>query len=59
MAKVKVLTKDQLEAKTVIELRELCRKYDIVGMSKKRKDDVIDALLEFYGVDNNSYFTKC
>lgn len=52
MAKVKVLTNEQLNKKTVIELRELCRKYDIAGMSKARKEDIIDALESLYSESN-------
>lgn len=49
MAKVKILSNEKLNEKTVIELREICRKYDIPGMSKARKDDIIDAIESFYG----------
>jgi len=48
MAKIKVYTEDQLTEKTVVELREICRKFGIGGMSKERKDVIIDSILEFY-----------
>jgi hypothetical protein len=44
----------ELEEKTVAELRELCKKYGIVGMSKARKDDIIDEISNFY--DNYENF---
>ena len=34
-----------LELKTVTELREICKSMGIVGMSKKRKDIVINAIM--------------
>jgi len=40
-----VETAATLEIKTVAELRQMCKSRGIVGMSKKRKDIVIDALL--------------
>lgn len=44
-------TKEQLEAKTVAELKQMCAyNLGISGMSKKRKDVVIDAILEKQGV---------
>jgi hypothetical protein len=49
MSKVKVIDMDVLEGKTVIELRELCKKYGIIGVSKARKDDILEAIDEFYG----------
>jgi len=53
MSKVKVIDMEVLEAKTVIELRELCKKYGISGASKARKDDILEAIQEFYGdLDN-------
>ena len=48
MAKIKVYAEDQLQEKTVVELREMCRKFGIPGMSKERKDTIIDSILEFY-----------
>jgi hypothetical protein len=48
MAKVKIYDMDVLETKTVIELRELCKKYGIQGMSKARKDDILNAISDFY-----------
>jgi hypothetical protein len=43
-------TREQLEAKTARELKNLCV-YDlhIPGMTKKRKDVIIDAILELHG----------
>lgn len=43
--KMKNYTYEQLEEKTLSELREICSKYGITGMSKKRKDVVIDAIV--------------
>jgi len=36
----------QLEEKTVAELRAICKDQGITGMTKKRKDVIIDALME-------------
>jgi hypothetical protein len=55
MAKVKVISVDVLESKTVVELRELCKKYGISGMSKARKDDIVDAIQQFYDDVEDSY----
>jgi len=43
-------TREQLESKTVVELRQMCV-YDlnIPGMTKKRKDVIISAILEKQG----------
>jgi len=49
MSKVKVIDMEVLETKTVIELRELCKKYGIIGISKSRKDDILEAINQFYG----------
>ena len=38
-------SKATLELKTVAELREICKARGITGMSKKRKDIVVDALI--------------
>lgn len=38
-------TKETLNEKTVVELRKICLSRGIAGMSKKRKDIVIDAIL--------------
>lgn len=54
MAKIKIYTQEELIEKTVAELREMCRKYDISGMSKARKDDIVDALLSFYSKEEDS-----
>jgi len=46
----KEFTREELEARTVADLRTMCvYELDIPGMSKKRKDVVIDAILEKYG----------
>jgi len=42
------MNRAELEAKTVDELRSLCTRFGIVGMSKKRKDIIVDALLAYY-----------
>lgn len=42
------MNRAELEAKTVDELRSLCVRFGIVGMSKKRKDIIVDALLSYY-----------
>jgi hypothetical protein len=52
---VKVISVDVLESKTVVELRELCKKYGIAGMSKARKDDIVDAIQQFYDDVEDSY----
>lgn len=41
-----IYTQENLEKKTVRELREMCKKLKITGMSKKRKDIIISAILE-------------
>lgn len=38
-----------LELKTVAELRELCREYELSGYSKARKDEIIEKIEDFYG----------
>ena len=38
-------TKNELMNKTNAELRQICANMGIVGMSKKRKDVIIDAIL--------------
>jgi len=45
MARQKEYTKDELSALTNTELREICKQRKIPGMSKKRKDIIIDAIL--------------
>ena len=50
MSSKKSFTKEQLEAKTVVELRQICiYDFGISGMSKKRKDVIINAILEKQG----------
>ena len=41
-------TYDDLEGLTLVELREMCRDNGIPGMSKQRKDVVIDALVNYF-----------
>jgi len=41
-----MITKESLEEKKVTELRGMCRNMGIPGMSKKRKDVIIDAILK-------------
>ena len=38
---------ESLEGKTVAELRNMCRDFEITGMSKKRKSIIIDAIMDF------------
>ncbi len=39
-------TREQLEARTVAELKRMCvYDFGIAGMSKKRKDEIIDAII--------------
>ena len=59
MSKVKVIDMEVLEEKTVIELRELCKKYGIVGVSKARKDEILSAIEEFYGELDNGCEETC
>lgn len=40
-------TYDDLEQKTVLELREICRELGINGMSKQRKETIIDEIISF------------
>jgi hypothetical protein len=47
MAK-KVYSAEELYNKTVSELREMCVKFGITGMSKRRKDEIVDALCDYY-----------
>lgn len=43
------LTRNELEGRTVVDLRHLCiRYYNIPGMTHKRKNVIIDAILEKY-----------
>jgi hypothetical protein len=58
MSKVKIIAADVLEAKTVVELRELCKKYGIAGMSKARKDDIVESILQFYDDLEDSYSSE-
>lgn len=47
MAK-KIYNNEQLWEMTVVELRELCRKYGIGGMSKQRKEIIVEAIEDYY-----------
>jgi hypothetical protein len=53
-----VMTYESLLAKTVAELREICRKKKIPGMSKARKDDIINALLEGSNTETEKMYTE-
>lgn len=55
MAKIKILDVETMGTKTCAELRELCKKYKIEGMSKARKDDIIEALDQFFNDQEDSY----
>lgn len=44
--KMKVYSYDELNEKTLSELREICSKYNIAGMSKKRKDIIIETIID-------------
>jgi len=52
------MTYDSLSEKTVAELREICRKKNISGMSKARKDDIIEALVEGSGSEVEKMYTE-
>lgn len=53
------MTREQLEAKTVAELRQMCvYNHEITGMSKKRKDVIIDAIIEKVGVSTPASIEK-
>ncbi len=43
---MKIYSEEQLFEKTNDELREICRQRNITGMSKQRKEVLVDALLE-------------
>jgi hypothetical protein len=59
MAKIKIYTEDQLLEKTVAELREMCKKFNIIGMSKAKKDELIEVLIAFYDDQvDSSYQTE-
>ena len=47
MPRYKTFTKDELLEKTNAELRELCKQRKIPGMSKKRKDVIVDAIMMY------------
>jgi len=60
MTKMRIFNTEELEAKTVTELRQICGQFGIPKMSKARKDDIIDEIEDFYTknivkeeVDNN------
>ena len=50
-----------IEERSVMELREFCRKNEIPKMSKARKDDIIKAIKEFVesiGLHTGKNYTK-
>lgn len=49
-----MLSRTELETFTVKELREIAMERGITGMSKKRKDVIIDAILENQGNNDTS-----
>ena len=52
---VEIIETEELVGKTCAELRELCKKYGIIGMSKARKDDIVEAIEDFYEDQEDSY----
>lgn len=42
------ISREELNEKSVIELRELCKKYNITGVSKERKSNIIDYIMNYY-----------
>ena len=56
---MKTYSFDELCEKTVTELRELCLKVGIAGMSKRRKDDIVEALEEYYAKVNKPVPSSC
>lgn len=46
------MERSEMELKTVPELRAMCLRYGISGMSKARKDDIIDALEDYFDEQN-------
>ena len=54
MVSKKKYSREQLEEKTVAELRQMCINNGIAGMSKRRKDEVIEALIYYVGVSKPS-----
>jgi len=54
MPRFKTYSKDELLEKTNAELRELCKQRKIPGMSKKRKDVIVDAILLAQGGNSAS-----
>lgn len=47
---MRTYTESELNDKTVVELREICRALNIPGMSKARKDVIVEALVKAYDV---------
>ena len=45
---INVISAENMEEMTVVELRQLCLKYGITGQSKARKADIIEKLEEFF-----------
>lgn len=50
------ISREELNEKSVIELRELCKKYNITGVSKERKSNIIDYIMNYY--ENYKSHTK-
>lgn len=48
MSNIRIFNNDELLEKTVAELREICKMYDIPKMAKARKDVIIEAIGAFY-----------
>ena len=55
---MKTYTNSELMEMTVVELRELCRRYNIVGMSKVRKDLLVNAIETYYEDAGDNYCSK-
>ena len=52
-------TREQLEGKTDKELKRMCsHELGLVGMSKKRKGEVVDAILAKYGASGGASVSK-
>lgn len=51
---MKIYSREELNEKTVVELRELAKRYGISGVSKARKDDIIDEIETYYSSKEES-----
>ncbi|MHA1371392.1 MAG: Rho termination factor N-terminal domain-containing protein [Promethearchaeota archaeon] len=49
-----MLTRDDLEKKTVVQLKDLCRKYKIRGYSKMKKRELVDAIFKLLQNQNEA-----